>query len=97
MHAAVRRYKVSDAEAFIGKIEESFTDRLKEVDGFVGYYVINGGDGDVATVTVGETDEAISRSADLAAQQVRETASDLVDGDPDVTSGEVRIRAERGR
>ena len=30
MHAAVRRYKVSDAEAFIGKIEESsFTDSLK--------------------------------------------------------------------
>jgi hypothetical protein len=98
MHAAVRRYKVSDAEAFIGKIEESsFTDSLKGEDGFVGYYVIDGGDGDVATVTVGETDEAIARSADLAAEKVRETASDLVDGDPDVTSGEVRIRAERGR
>src|SRR4051794_9855787 len=54
MHAAVRRYKVSDAEAFIGKIEEGFTDSLKEVDGFVGYYVIRGGDNDVATVTVGE-------------------------------------------
>jgi hypothetical protein len=98
MHSAVRRYKVSDADAFIGKIEEgAFTDRLKEVDGFVGYYVIRGGDNDVATVTVGETDDAISQSADLAAEQVRETASDLVDGDPDVTSGEVRIRAERGR
>lgn len=96
MHSAVRRYKVSDADAFIGKIEEgSFTDRLKEVDGFVGYYVIHGGSGDVATVTVGETEDAISRSAELAAQQVRETATDLVDGDPDVTSGEVRIRAER--
>ena len=96
MHSAVRRYKVSDADAFIGKIEEGeFTDRLKEVDGFVGYYVIRGGDTDVATVTVGETDAAISRSADLAAEQVRDTASDLVDGDPDVTSGEVRIRAER--
>ena len=96
MHAAVRRYKVSDSEAFIGKIEEDFTDRLKkEVDGFVGYYVIRGGDTDVATVTVGETDEAIAKSAEMAAERVRETASDLVEGDPDVTSGEVRIRAER--
>jgi hypothetical protein len=95
MHAAVRRYKVSDAEAFIGKIEEGFTDSLKEVDGFVGYYVIDGGGGDIATVTVGETQDAIDKSADLAAERVRETASDLVDGDPDVTSGEVKIRAER--
>jgi hypothetical protein len=98
MHSAVRRYKVSDADSFIGKIEEGqFTDRLKEIDGFVGYYVIDGGGSDVATVTVGETEDAVSQSAELAAQQVRETASDLVDGDPDVTSGEVRIRAERGR
>jgi len=96
MHAAVRRYKVSDSDAFIGKIETDFTDRLKaEVDGFVGYYVIDGGGGDVATVTVGETQEAINQSADMAAERVRETASDLVDGDPDVTSGEVKIRAER--
>jgi hypothetical protein len=95
MHAAVRRYKVSDADAFIGKIEVDFTDRLKQVDGFVGYYVINGGDGDVATVTVGETQAAVDESADLAAERVRETASDLVDGSPEVTSGEVRVRAER--
>jgi hypothetical protein len=96
MHAAVRRYKVSDSEAFIGKIEEDFTDRLKaEVDGFVGYYVIDGGGGDIATVTVGETQDAIDKSAEMAAERVRETASDLVDGDPDVTSGEVKIRAER--
>jgi hypothetical protein len=96
MHAAVRRYSVSDAQAFVGKIEEGeFTDRLKEVDGFVGYYVIRGGNGDIATVTVGETDAAISRSAELAAEQVKETASDLVDGSPEVTSGEVMIRAER--
>ena len=95
MHAAVRRYKVSDAEAFIGKIEVDFTDRLKQVDGFVGYYVIDGGGGDVATVTVGETQEAIDQSAELAAERVRETASDLVEGSPEVTSGEVQIRAER--
>jgi hypothetical protein len=96
MHAAVRRYRVTDAEAFIDKIEVDFTDRLKnEVDGFVGYYVIRGGDNDVATVTVGETEAAIDKSAEMAADRVRETASDLVEGDPDVTSGEVKIRAER--
>jgi hypothetical protein len=96
MHAAVRRYKVSDAEAFIGKIEADFTDRLKaEVDGFVGYYVIDGDDGTVATVTVGDDAAAVADTVQLAANWVRENASDLVEGDPEVTLGEVRVRAER--
>jgi len=95
MHAAVRRYRVRDIDALVSKIEDEFADRVKEIDGFVGYYVIDGDDGTAASVTVGETQDAIDKSADMAADRVRETASDLVDGEPDVTSGEVKIRAER--
>ena len=95
MHASVRRYRVRDIDALIEKVESEFVEQVKEIDGFVGYYVIHGGDNDVATVTVGETEEAIDQSAKMAAEEISETASDLVDGDPDVTSGEVRIRAER--
>jgi hypothetical protein len=95
MHAAVRSYRVTDVDALVSKVEAEFVGRVKEVDGFVGYYVIDGGDGSVASVTVGETAQAVEDSTRRAADWVRESAADLIDGAPDVTAGEVRVRAER--
>ena len=95
MHAAVRRYRVRDIDALVEKIESEFADQVKEIDGFVGYYVIDGDDGTAASVTVGETAEAVAESTRLAAEWVRESAADLVEGSPEVTVGEVRVRAER--
>jgi hypothetical protein len=95
MHASVRRYRVRDIDALVSKVEEEFVDRVKQIDGFVGYYVIDGGDGTAASVTVGDDAKAVAESVRLAGDWVRESASDLVDGDPEVTLGEVRVRAER--
>jgi hypothetical protein len=94
MHASVRRYRTSDIEALERKVEEEFLDRIKEVDGFVGYYVIDGGDGDVASVTVCKSATALQKITKLAGDWVRESAGDLVDGEPDVIAGEVRVRSE---
>jgi hypothetical protein len=94
MHASVRRYRTSDIEALERKVEEEFLDRIKEVDGFVGYYVIDGGDGDVASVTVCKSATALQKITKLAGDWVRESAGDLVEGDPDVIAGEVRVRSE---
>jgi hypothetical protein len=94
MHASVRTYRVHDIDALVSKVEEEFVQQIKEIDGFVGYYVIDGGDGTAASVTVGENATAVADSVRLAASWVRESAADLVEGDPDVTIGEVRVRAE---
>jgi hypothetical protein len=95
MHASVRRYRVRDIEGLVAKVEAEFVDQIKEIDGFVGYYVIDGGDGTAASVTVGEDATAVAESVRLAGTWVRESAADLVDGEPEVTVGEVRVRAER--
>jgi hypothetical protein len=95
MHASVRRYRVRDIDTLVGKVESEFVERVKEIDGFVGYYVIDGGDGTAASVTVGETAEAVAESTRRAGDWVRESAGDLVEGPPEVTVGEVRVRAER--
>ena len=95
MHASVRRYRVRDIDALVEKVESEFVDQVKEIDGFVGYYVIDGGDGTAASVTVGETADAVAESTKRAGDWVRDSAADLVDGQPDVTVGEVRVRAER--
>jgi len=95
MHASVRRYQVRDIDALVEKVESEFVEQVKEIDGFVGYYVIDGGDGTAASVTVGETADAVAESTRRAASWVRDSASDLVEGAPEVTVGEVRVRAER--
>ena len=95
MHASVRRYRVRDVDALVSKVESEFVERVKEIDGFVGYYVIDGGDGTVASVTVGETADAVAESTRRAGDWVRESVADLMDGQPEVTVGEVRVRAER--
>ena len=94
MHAAVRKYRVSDIDTLVRKVEDDFVGRIKQVDGFVGYYVIDGGDGTAASVTVGQTEQAVEESTSQAADWVRENAAELIEGAPTVTTGEVRVRAE---
>jgi len=95
MHASVRRYRVRDVDTLVSKVEDEFVDQVKEIEGFVGYYVIDGDDGTVASVTVGETAQAVAESVRLAATWVRDSIADLVEGEPEVTVGEVRVSAER--
>jgi hypothetical protein len=65
MHASVRRYEAADEEAvqvLITRVQEEFVERVETIEGFVGYYVIDGGDGTLTSVTVGETEEAVEAS-----------------------------------
>jgi hypothetical protein len=95
MHAVVRKYRVSDADLLVRKVEAEFAPQVMQVEGLVGYYVIDGGDGTVASVTIGETAAAIQESNRRAADWVRSSAADLFEGAPEVTGGEVRVRVER--
>ena len=95
MHASVRQYRVRDIDTLVSRIEDEFVEQVTGIEGFVGYYVIDGGDGAVASVTVGETADAVAESTRLTAAWMRDSASELVDGEPEVTVGEVRVRAER--
>jgi hypothetical protein len=95
MHSAVRKYRVTDIDELVRRVEAEFVEQVKEVDGFVGYYVIDGGDGTAVSVTVGETAEAVEESTNRAREWVQQSAAELVEGAPEVTTGEVRVRAER--
>jgi hypothetical protein len=94
MHASVRRYQATDVDALVERMRDEFVDRVTTLEGFLGYYVIDGSDGTVTSITVCETEEAVKRSDVDAQHWVVETAAHLVEGAPDVTAGEVRVRAE---
>ena len=96
MHSSVRKYKTSDPSAvskISDEVEREFVDIVKQVDGFGGYYLIDGGGGILITITVAESEDAVEASAAKAAEWVQgnETVSALMEGAPDVTNGEVLI------
>ncbi len=95
MQASVRRYRVVDVEALVESVQEEFVERARSIEGFVGRYVIDGGDGTVTSITLCETEEAVEASVLQAQHWIVERAAHLVEGAPDVTTGEVRVRAQR--
>jgi sugar-specific transcriptional regulator TrmB len=40
MHASVRIYRALDVEKLLEKVEAEFVDRVKTIDGLIGYYVM---------------------------------------------------------
>jgi hypothetical protein len=94
MYTTIRRYRVTDTDALVSKVEAEFVDIVKQIDGFAGYYLVDGGDGTATSITVGETAQAVEESTQRAGDWVRENAADLVDGSPEVTSGEVRVSVQ---
>ena len=95
MHASVRRYRVLDVETLVKSVQEEFVERVQTIEGFVAYYVIDGGDGTVTSITLGDSEEAVEASTAQAQHWVVERAAHLVESAPVVTTGKVRVRAER--
>jgi hypothetical protein len=91
MHTAVRKYRVSDVDEVVRRVEEGFVPTVKGIDGFGGYWVVDGGDGTVASITVAETEAGIEESTRLAGEWVQENAADLIEERLDVTSGPLRV------
>ena len=95
MYASVSIYRVMDVDPLVQTVQEELVERVKTIEGFVGYYMIDGGDGTVISITLGEIEEAVEASTAQTQHWVVERAAHLVKGAPDVTAGEVRVRAER--
>jgi hypothetical protein len=79
MHASVRKYKVdaSQIDEVSRRVANTFVPRVSAVSGFVGYYVVDVGNGILITVTLGNDPDAVEKSADLAAEFVRDELSDV--------------------
>jgi hypothetical protein len=88
MHTVIRRYEgVEDAPEVARRAVGEFAPRLRDQHGFQGYWVVDAGDGVLATITVFETEEAAAESTRAAASWVRENIPELVPNAPQVTAG----------
>src|SRR5919205_2074122 len=91
MHLAIRRYQIDPAsvDAVMQQINEGFTPLIKDADGFLAYYALKAGDGEIATVSVFEDQAGAEESIKMAADWIRQNMAALLPNPPEITEGEV--------
>jgi quinol monooxygenase YgiN len=91
MHVAIRRYQVDPAsvDEVMRQVNEGFIPIIKDADGFLAYYALNAGAGEIATVSVFEDQAGAEESIRMAADWVRQNLAALLPDPPDITAGEV--------
>ena len=89
MYTVIRRYQeVQNSAEVARRAVEEFAPTLRDQPGFQGYWVVDAGDGVLATITVFDTEEAASETNAASATWVQENLANLVPSPPRVTSGE---------
>jgi hypothetical protein len=99
MYAAIRRYTIqgTTAEEVARRAEDGIVPTLREVPGFLAYYIVGAAGDTVATVSVFETREAAEESTRLATDWVKRNLAPFVPHPPQITTGEVLVHAHAAR
>lgn len=89
MYATIRRYEgVRDHTEAGRRIREDFVPLISEIDGFIAYYWIDGGNGVMVSTSVYEDRAGAEASNERAAGWIRENPGVVPDSSL-VTAGEV--------
>ena len=95
MHAIVRRYEGIDTkrtDELKRKVNESLTPRLKKLDGFNGYFLIEAENGVMSSVNFFNTSAHADESTRVVAEWLREEKLDtVVPNSPKITGGKVIV------
>ncbi len=87
MYVSIRRYKAKSSDDLKRKVNEGFLPLISKAPGFVGFYAIDTGAGEVASVSIFETKDGANESNKTAADWVKKNLPTL--GAPEKTVGEV--------
>lgn len=93
MYASIRQYNGRNIPEVARRAQEGFVPILRELPGFVAWYLVDGGGGALFTVTVFEDRAGAEASVSAALEFVEENLDDLIVGSPTVMNGEVRAHA----
>ena len=92
MHISIRRYdKVVSVSEVCRKIESSFVPLIRKFPGFIAYYVVDGGGGTMATVSVFSTEQMALESNETAAAWLQENVADLQPEPATIVAGKARV------
>ena len=80
MYASIRRYRVEPGSSagVVQRVTQTFVPLLKEVDGFVAYYIVEAEDGVVITISLFEDQDGIEESDRLAAEWFKQNLAAIL-------------------
>lgn len=93
MYVTIRQYRGSNIPEAGRRTQEGFVPVVKEVSGVSAWYLADGGDGTLFTVTLSDDQGSAEKLAGRAREWVQGNLADIVEGAPTVTSGEVLSQA----
>jgi hypothetical protein len=100
MHATIRRYEGIDVTRIndvVGKVNDTLVPKLRELRGFVGYYLIEGSSsGVLSSLGLFETSEQADESTTLVSKWITDEKFDsAMPNPPKITSGRVVAHSDR--
>ncbi len=99
MYASIRRYKMDPAsvDELKRRVEGGFISIVSDVPGFVAYYIVSAGEGEVVAINVFEDQASAEESTRRAADWVGGNIASLITTAPEVTEGEVIVQVHKVR
>jgi hypothetical protein len=101
MHAIVQRYEGIDTkrtDELTRKVGESLTPRLRKLEGFGGYFLIEADDGVMSSVNFFDTSAHADESTRVVAEWLREEKLEgALPNPPKVTGGKVIVEEMKAR
>ena len=95
MFATIRRYDSVDekrTQEIVKQLDASLVPKLSKLPGFRSYYLVDAGEGVISSISLFDTNEHAAKSAEVAAQWVRdENFGPALPNPPKVTTGEIVV------
>jgi heme-degrading monooxygenase HmoA len=96
MYVAIQRYTATKGTSDeIGRDAQHAVLTLQEVPGFVGWYLLDAGDGNWASVSIFDSRIGAEESTRVAAAYVRQRLAEYFPSPPEVTVGTVAAHGTR--
>lgn len=91
MYGAIRTYRATDVEELSRRVRDEFVPIVRDVPGFIAYYVIDGGGGTVSSITICEDREGVEETTARASDWVGDRIASLIVSGPEITIGEITV------
>ena len=93
MFISIRKYRVTRGSApqLARRVQDGFVPLVRKIQGFKGYYLLDGGPDVLITVSMFDTADEALTSNETAAEWVRDNVMEFTKGLPEVMVGDVLV------
>jgi antibiotic biosynthesis monooxygenase len=96
VYVVIRRYEadIASSDEVVRRVREGFLPLIRQRPGFVAYHLVDAGDGVITSISIFRDHGEANESTRDAAEWVKANLAELVQGPPEIISGEVVLSGE---